>query len=229
MEVKCTTDYSQFKFVKCNRGVRALNKLVKSISDCNLLPYNPIKVTPKMEIIDGQHRFEACKLLNLPVYYTIIDDDIAVEKAIKTLNTAQRNWGLPDYLHFHCENGQPNMLSFRNFIRYHGIKDVNIGFAAMCYIGGEKDSNVTSYYKRIKAGTMPLEKWKNADEVCELLKALPIKHNTQKAFVGAFVSEYDNWTKKERDKILKNILLIQCYANVGAYRVCFQQILDMKK
>ena len=64
-------DYNKFKRLANNRDVieNRLNKLIASISEKYIC--NPIIVNEKMEVIDGQGRFEACKALGKPIQYII--------------------------------------------------------------------------------------------------------------------------------------------------------------
>ena len=56
-----------FKKIKGNRIVNKsnLNAIITSMEQQQLV--SPIMINEKFEIIDGQHRFEACKELGLPV------------------------------------------------------------------------------------------------------------------------------------------------------------------
>ncbi|MBC8147318.1 MAG: ParB N-terminal domain-containing protein, partial [Bacteroidetes bacterium] len=66
-----TKNYEKFKFMVGNRPINSAHtaKLIESIKGKYL--FNPIIINEKWEIIDGQHRFEAIKQLNLPLYFFI--------------------------------------------------------------------------------------------------------------------------------------------------------------
>ena len=66
-----TTNYDMFKFMEGNRQTNSsnLNQIIESMKEKQLII--PITVNEKFEIIDGQHRFKACKYLGLPVYFII--------------------------------------------------------------------------------------------------------------------------------------------------------------
>jgi len=70
-EVIKTKDYSIFKKHESNRGIdqNNLKKIVNSIKAEDLLAFRPILVDAQMRVIDGQHRLEAARLLDLDVYY----------------------------------------------------------------------------------------------------------------------------------------------------------------
>ena len=95
-KVRCTQNYRLFKTIEGNRNLDHVNKIIKSIQKVGLF-VQPILVNQRMEIIDGQHRFSACRELGLPVYY-IIQDDIGL-KEVKALNMASKNWSTKNYIH----------------------------------------------------------------------------------------------------------------------------------
>lgn len=66
-----TNDYGVFYRLEDNRSVTESrkNQLIASFSAGEVMC--PIIVNEKMEIIDGQGRFEARKALELPIYYII--------------------------------------------------------------------------------------------------------------------------------------------------------------
>lgn len=70
--IYCTSDYTVFKKLLGNRVVleQRKNTIKNSIIE-NGYVRNPIVVNEKMEIIDGQGRFEALKELKLPIEYVI--------------------------------------------------------------------------------------------------------------------------------------------------------------
>ena len=59
-------DYSQFKYLGGNRDITHSKKLLESITQNGYFNV-PILVNENMEIIDGQGRFEALKMLGLPI------------------------------------------------------------------------------------------------------------------------------------------------------------------
>ena len=64
-----------------------------AIKKNNLLRVNPIIVDRKMNVIDGQHRLEACKILKEGIYYMLDDHisqaDIAALTTLFRLSEAQ--------------------------------------------------------------------------------------------------------------------------------------------
>lgn len=116
-----TKDYDEFKKLNGNRSVLEQRKtmILKSIKERGWIR-NPIVVNEKMEMIDGQGRFEALKELGLPIEYCIsegatINDCIA-------LNLKQKNWGTVDYINCYAELGNENYIALLGYInRYKNL------------------------------------------------------------------------------------------------------------
>lgn len=113
-QVNSTTDYSKFKTLQGNRNVNSLHvrRLRESFKESYLL--SPIVVNQNFEIIDGQHRFEAAKELNLPINFIICNNYSL--KEVQLLNTNMKNWKKEDYLNAYCDLGYPEYLKFKEFI-----------------------------------------------------------------------------------------------------------------
>ena len=116
-----TYDYSLFKFIECNRNVTHIKKLKASIEAIDLTMHYPIVVNDNMEIVDGQHRFEVCKLLGKPIYYEYINSKEYI-KGMQNLNVASRVWRQEDYLHFYCKLGNETYKNFEQFMNKNGLK-----------------------------------------------------------------------------------------------------------
>lgn len=126
-----STDYKQFKLLKGNRDINQAHmaKLARSIAaNPELTKARPILVNEKFEIVDGQHRFTACKQLGLPIWYEVVSD-LTTQDAI-ALNRNQRNWNLEDFAKSYAANGH------KHYQRFLEIKEEFPGFA---------DSTLISY------------------------------------------------------------------------------------
>lgn len=103
-KVKITDEYNIFTFADGNRSIKEphVRRLIKSIQTVGLIPA-PIIVNEKMEILDGQHRVEACMRLNEPVYYIVING--AGMKEATAMNANNKNWTSEDYLNYYASEG----------------------------------------------------------------------------------------------------------------------------
>lgn len=127
-EILGTRDYNLFKYVLGNRTLKDSNvhNLVESIKNKNLLHLNPIIVNESFEIIDGQHRLQACKILNIPIYYVMYKGTELED--VRALNTAQLRWGLQDYISSYCQQGNQNYIRFDNLCKKFNISPIKIGY-----------------------------------------------------------------------------------------------------
>lgn len=100
-QIQQTLDYSIFNHINYNRdkNKRHIENIKKVLSQSNLLHLHPVLVNLKMEIIDGQHRFEAARELNLPVFY--IQSDLSYDH-ILSANLFQKKLSLNDIIKFYA-------------------------------------------------------------------------------------------------------------------------------
>lgn len=102
------TDYSKFKRLPGNRDVVAtrIGKLTASLNSGYIK--NPISVNEKMQIIDGQGRFEAMKSLGLPIHYYIIPK-AGLEECQK-LNKYNTTWKALDFAKSYASSGKKSYI-----------------------------------------------------------------------------------------------------------------------
>ena len=115
-----TYEYNAFSRLKENRDLNEqhVHTLMESfVKDGYLLTI--LYVNEKMEIIDGQHRFEAAKRKHLPVYFIIVPQWGIREVAI--LNVNSRNWTMEDFMNTHAKGGNPHYQVFKTFYDQHAF------------------------------------------------------------------------------------------------------------
>src|SRR5690606_14115703 len=95
--------------------MKHVRRLAGEIGKKNLLHLNPIIVDAGMNIIDGQHRLAAARLLGVPVYWE--QDDAISKEDIAMLNSNKKNWALLDYIKFHTEEGVTGFDVLSEFIQ----------------------------------------------------------------------------------------------------------------
>lgn len=137
-----TSNYDEFSYFKGNREIepQAVRALIESIKKVGYLN-SVIIVNEKMEIIDGQHRFVACKELGLPIYYTIQEG--AGPEEMKHLNKNMRKWDVYNFINFFASNEQknPNYVKLLELQKSH--PNVTIMETAMCMSNTSWTRNVT--------------------------------------------------------------------------------------
>ena len=113
--VYSTTNYEMFKKLEGNRDVFEQRKRVIRESICeNGWIRNPVVINEKMEIIDGQGRFEALKELEMPIEY-VIAEGADVNTCI-ALNVKQKNWTKMDYVKCYSELGCEEYVLFEKLL-----------------------------------------------------------------------------------------------------------------
>lgn len=99
-----SSDYKKFKHILGNRPLeeKHVEELVESIKKIGFRN-NPVIVNEKMEITDGQHRFEALKRLGLPIRY-VVDEGSSIEECM-SMNEVSKNWRYEDYINAYAKRG----------------------------------------------------------------------------------------------------------------------------
>jgi hypothetical protein len=151
-----TNNYKQFKFLSHNRKVntRQVTNLENSIKALDLTMFSPIMVKSNY-IIDGQHRFNACKNLNLPIYYielgTLLEKDIIT--AISLLNNNSKNWSAEDFLHLYCQLGKKDYQEVKEFMNDYMVNSLSV---AIFFLSGF-DQYKSATNKKFKDGKFEIK------------------------------------------------------------------------
>jgi hypothetical protein len=198
--VYMTNDYEIFKRIEGNRVLNRTKytQLLKSMEEEQLMI--PVIVNEKMEIIDGQHRFSACKELGKPVYY-VIARGYGIEE-VKRANLVSSNWTTLDYLNLHIANGNSNYDIFADLLENSGLNtsDLIKVFAAA------NDITSDAMQFLFENGEFKLD---NVDKVEAFLAALQdfnyFKRSRKRNFIAAFLvlffdSRYKHEIMKDRLK-----------------------------
>jgi|ERR1700691_875700 len=161
-KVLSTTDYSIFKKHESNRELSPTNiKTLKfSIQAANMLEFRPILVDSDMRIIDGQHRLEVAKQLNIPIYYQINID--ATHEDIMLLNNNQKRWVLPDYIHYYISRGNQEYGRLDEFCKKHAV----LPYHALSVFGPMGESNMGLF----KRGNFKFPDEKRIEKAEDLIK-----------------------------------------------------------
>lgn len=118
-EVFQTKNYDLFTNIEGNRNLNMihLNRLKKSIQDNYL--FTCLIVNENYEIIDGQHRFEALKELELPINYVMIRGYNL--KHVQILNQNSRSWQMDDFIDAYVKLGYKDYLIYQQFQQKYGL------------------------------------------------------------------------------------------------------------
>lgn len=134
-------------------GNRVLNetKIKKIINDIdsglNMLSYCPIVVNEQMMIIDGQHRFQVCKILKHPVYF-IIAKNVSLYD-IARINSRTERWKPVDYMRCYAEIGNKHYQKLVKFIETFEGMPVSSGVFLLCVgLSSDKSSRMLKQFER---------------------------------------------------------------------------------
>lgn len=166
-----TKDYDAFGLLDGNRKVsrshvRELKRLITS--NGNLSDKFPIKVNAEMQILDGQHRFEALKDLGLEIVYEVIEG--ANINTVRAINLGNRNWDWKDMAISYHELGNEEYGWFLNYVAEYDLPFL----VALAYCDQPQsrghDSRFNKGYLNIEDKPRAVELAKHFKEIAEITK-----------------------------------------------------------
>lgn len=178
LQLRKTKNYDQFKKLSQNREVnkRQVFNLEKSIEELDLTMFAPIMVKNNY-IIDGQHRFEACRNMDKDIWYIELDhlDEKDIAKAITLLNSNAKNWSADDYLHLYCHLNKQDYLKVKQFMGEYGINSLSV---AIFFLSGFNQYK-SAINKKFKDGNFIIDQrdFERAEQVGDLYRT--IKRNVE--------------------------------------------------
>ena len=170
-----TKSYDEFHRLKDNRDVleNRIGKLIASMSERYIC--NPIIVNEKMQVIDGQGRFEARKSLGLPIHYIIVPGTTSDD--CRRMNKYNSIWTVLDFAKSYAKKG---LKSYQLLLRACKMTGLPINTVLRLSNHGERSStgkaNATSVYERGQLNftdeeyVMILDIAEKADQIIEALQ-----------------------------------------------------------
>lgn len=209
-KVQSSTDYDQFELLNTNREpsrghIEAIKRAFENTG--NFTEVQPILVNERYQIIDGQHRFVACRELKIPIYFTV-QPGLGINEA-RSMNVLHRGWKADDYARSYANSGDPN------YIRYLAMQsDYGISHSVLLtYLLG---ADVKGMYKHFREGTLVITPDEEAvgrvrlDRLADFRVYTPLAK--QKAFAMAVrraieMPDYDHaWMLKKLGMHAENML-----------------------
>ena len=217
MEILRTNNYDMFKFKKENREINynKVNNLKRKLIDDGR-QIMPIICNKNMEIIDGQHRFEALKELGWDVMYYI--DEGVTSYDLISINNTQTNWSLNDYIHYWATLGNETFINIEKYVKiYESLFPLKVILAA--------------FYKRyvkeriIKAGSLSLSEteYREGEKCLEFLKQLKenIRYKVNNQFIFYFLVIKTYYLDGiDKDKLFNNVVSRYGTENYGNSEQC---------
>lgn len=201
-QILSTTNYSQFKPLKGNRRVVQghLKNIIISIQENNLLSVQPILVNEKYEIVDGQHRLEAARRMNIEIYYVVVPATGIRE--VQLLNATHANWTMNDYMDSYAELGYEEYVSLQIFCRKHNITVAN----ALVLTSNQRQ--LMGRVNRFKRGLFEVQDAEQAEIAAELGRQIFLKCDdsvrSDRQFWFAILRIIDN-KDVDRDRLIESL------------------------
>ena len=146
-QVRYTTEYSKFKLMEDNRDVdkKHVAELIINIRRRGQL--QPILINEKWEVLDGQGRLKACKLLEIPVMY-LLSYKTTIKDVI-LINTSQKSWVNLDYMKCFSHENHWNHLEYRKISKFekeYALKfDICIFLLAGKFLNSSSGKNIKEF------------------------------------------------------------------------------------
>tara|TARA_R110002153_G_C13181811_1_gene485141 strand:+ start:55 stop:888 length:834 start_codon:yes stop_codon:yes gene_type:complete len=163
-DINYSSDYGMFKFLDQNRETmdRHIADLAASIKESGQI--HAIVVNDKFEIIDGQNRFKACKLLGIPVMY--LQNKTASIKDVILMNNTQVGWKMRDYLRCFSNKKHDNYAEYVDVNNF--MEEYKLNFSITLYLLSDARSDE---YGRVafKKGTFKVKNMAKAKKMANVL------------------------------------------------------------
>jgi hypothetical protein len=143
-QIEKTKNYTIFKYLTGNRPLNKshLKKLKSSIEKDNHLNLHPIVVNQNLEIIDGQHRLECAKQLDIDIFY--IKSDKVPDDHLIDCNVNQKSFECENYIdYFAIKEKKIEYIHLKNMLESSGLKPK----ALLTLILGTVSTNLLEFLK----------------------------------------------------------------------------------
>ena len=176
-----TTFYEKYKTNAFQRTMKEwhVKELMEKMQKYGYLPNKAISVNEKNEIIDGHHRFEACRRLNIPVLVQVCKG--MTEETILQSNQAQEDWDKHDFTGTFAKQGNKNYQAIIDFMaKYPKFK------MTQTLILLKNEPNAHPKKKEFQEGLYTIGNVKKAEEFA--VKIMQVADYFPKAYTGKFIS-----------------------------------------
>lgn len=160
-QIEKTKDYGIFKTLTGNRDLEKnhVSRLSESIIKDNQLCLHPIIVNDEFYVVDGQHRLEVAKKLNLEIYF--IRSNKVTDEHLILSNVNQKKWDIKNYINlFALKNKNENYIKIKQLMN---SLDLNIKPLFTLLLG--KINNMTLDF--LKLGTFQFPQNVSFENICD--------------------------------------------------------------
>lgn len=224
--IEMTENYEMFSKIPGNRAVDELHvqRLMDAMSKEDL--FTPILVNTNMAVVDGQHRLEARKRLQLIVPYLVVGDYGLGQ--VQALNSRQKAWSISDYTDSYIQLGIKDYAIYRWFIDTYKLPHiVSVSLLASSEIDGHGLSEM------FKSGGLKVIGLGRAKEVastlCEMYEHFPSAK--ERNFIVAFLkclAKAEFKLSRFQDKLAAHPFLFKKQATMTQYLSMIEEIYNYK-
>lgn len=161
-----------------------------------MLEAAPILVNEKMQVIDGNHRLEAAKQLDLEVYFQVISG--ADSDTMILLNTAQKKWSFSDYVNFYACQGKKPYLILADLSKKYKLPTSFMARHLCTRLGGNA-------LERVKLGKMDDI---SDDKVASFIKRMETVLKAKEILMSAPISHIIRYAFNRSCRLLESLLLL---------------------
>lgn len=190
METRFTSNYDMFSLHEKNRRVnlKKVERLAEKMRKKNLLHLFPIIVNKRMEILDGQHRFEAAKLAKATVFYFVSDELYDISNVAET-NNFQSHWKLDDYVNYYAKEKRDAYVKILEL-----SKKYRIQISCVANLSDNKNLN-----EEIRAGEFKFEDYNEVVDLIKHCKSIGLEYG------------FEFWNKRAFLRAMKRIMQVKGY------------------
>lgn len=227
-----TTDYNLFEYFSENRPItsRKVQKFVKNMQNVGFIPSSQMLVwenNNKYLVIDGQHRLEASKQLEIPVYFSVFEGTRAQAiELMKLLNEPQDHWRNDQWLHFHAESGNPD---YQKVEFYKEKYRFSVTLILPLITNLNSDGSVQLSKGNIKVVPNPEFYLDFAAHLKENLKPYGVKMNRAMCVAFRHLLDVDGLDSTHMEYFWKNIGQMGERTNVRDYLLIFQRMINYNR
>ena len=203
--VQSTRDYGSIKRIGGNRLVNPRNVEVIKASMAEKHLIVPAILNENMEIIDGQHRFEACVELGFPFYFIVVDGYNL--KDVQRINANMKNWNKQDFLDSFIDmfkSGHNEYINYVHLINF--MKETGLPLDTSVILSDLSKSKI-SLTEDFKNGAFEFKNFSLSKDIAVALKDFEAyDHNKwkQSTFAKIFAHFYVN-ERYEHTRMIRNL------------------------
>ena len=213
-------DYSRFSYFPTNREIGENKKMIKRIKEFDVTSCAPILVDRQYRIMDGQHRFDACKRLGKPIYYIFYDGEYDPETVMIELNTCLKPWRQEEWVQYYYKKGHPDYVAFVEMGKKY---DLGISNNILLFSGAKCNAS------DVKKGKLKdhSEHWRG---IYQLVTSIEYPSKLYRPFIAALLRFFMEYGGNERkiERLRQRIICVPRFSRMEDYYQSFKNLTDRK-